>query len=153
MLSIFGGKITTSRKLAEHAMEKLQPFFPKFNAPWTAGASLPGGMAYGQVAQFVSDQQKSYSFLDPQTVLRLFRAYGTDMREILKGARSASDLGRNFGPISEAEVGYLRKNEWVKTSDDILWRRSKLGLHMKPDEIQALRDYMGEGSVATKFKK
>lgn len=153
MLSIFGGKITTSRKLAEHAMEKLQPFFPKFEAPWTAGASLPGGMAYGQVAQFVADQQKAYSFLNPQTVLRLFRAYGTDMREILKGAHSASDLGKSFGPISEAEVGYLRKKEWVMTSDDILWRRSKLGLHMKPDEILALRDYMGEGSVAAKTEK
>ncbi len=152
MLSIFGGKITTSRKLAEHAMEKLQPFFPKFKAPWTAGASLPGGMAYGQVAQFVAYQQKAYSFLHPQTVLRLFRAYGTDMEEILKGAHTPSDLGRSFGPITEAEVDYLRKNEWVKTSDDILWRRSKLGLHMTHNEIRGLRDYMGEGSMAIKIK-
>jgi glycerol-3-phosphate dehydrogenase len=153
MLSIFGGKITTSRKLAEHALEKLQPFFPKFKAPWTAGASLPGGMAYAQVAQYIADQQKAYSFLKPQNVLRLFRAYGTDMQQILNGARFASDLGKSFGPLSEREVEYLRKHEWAITADDILWRRSKLGLHLKADEIQALREYMGEGMIAEKSKK
>jgi glycerol-3-phosphate dehydrogenase len=153
MLSIFGGKITTSRKLAEHALEKLQPFFPKFKAPWTAGASLPGGMAYAQVAQYIADQQKAYSFLKPQNVLRLFRAYGTDMQQILSGARFASDLGKSFGPLSEREVEYLCKNEWVETADDILWRRSKLGLHLKSEEVQALRDYMGEGIVSAKPKK
>jgi glycerol-3-phosphate dehydrogenase len=153
MLSIFGGKITTSRKLAEHALEKLQPFFPKFKAPWTAGASLPGGMAYAQVAQYIADQQKAYSFLKPQNVLRLFRAYGTDMQQILNGARFASDLGKSFGPLSEREVEYLRKHEWAITADDILWRRSKLGLHLKADEIQELREYMGEGMIAEKSKK
>ncbi len=153
MLSIFGGKITTSRKLAEHALEKLQPLFPKFKAPWTAGANLPGGMAYGEIAKYIADQQKAYSFLKPQNVLRLFRAYGTDMQEILQGARFASDLGESFGPLSAREVEYLRKNEWVQSADDVLWRRSKLGLHMKPDEVQALRTYMGESVQVTKSKK
>ncbi len=153
LLSVFGGKITTHRKLAEHALEKLVPFFPQAKAVWTAGAKLPGGLAYGEVANYIASQQKAYSFLKPQNILRLFRAYGTEMQEILKGARFASDLGKSFGPLSEREIEYLRKNEWVKTADDILWRRSKLGLHMKPQEIQDLRDFMGEGAMAKSRKK
>ena len=153
MISVFGGKITTSRRLAESVLEKLAPFFPKAKAPWTARASLPGGMAYADVQKYIAEQQKTFSFLKPQNVLRLFRAYGTDMQEILKGARFASDLGKSFGPLSEREIEYLRKNEWVQTADDILWRRSKLGLHMNPEEIQALRDYMGEGVKPKKAKK
>jgi glycerol-3-phosphate dehydrogenase len=153
MLSIFGGKITTHRRLAEHALEKLAPFFPKSKAPWTAKAKLPGGMTYANVAKYIAEQQKAYSFLKPQNVLRLFRAYGTNMQEILHGARFASDLGETFGSLSEREIEYLRKNEWVQTSDDILWRRSKLGLHMKPEDVAALKQYMGEGDAPKKQKK
>jgi len=75
------------------------------------------------------------------------------MEVILKGARVPSDLGKFFGPISEREIEYLRKHEWAQSSDDILWRRSKLGLHMSPNEIHALREYMGEGVVVAKNKK
>jgi glycerol-3-phosphate dehydrogenase len=153
LLSIFGGKITTHRRLAEHALEKLSPFFPKAKGPWTAKATLPGGMAYADVKKYVADQQRAYSFLKPQNILRLFRAYGTEMQTILQGARFASDLGKSFGPISEKEIEYLRKYEWVQSADDILWRRSKLGLHMKPEDIQALRLYMGEGAKVKKSKK
>jgi glycerol-3-phosphate dehydrogenase len=153
LLSVFGGKITTSRKLAEHALEKLKPFFPKLKALWTADASLPGGIAYANVAAYIKEQQRSFSFLKPQNVLRLFRAYGSEMQEILKDARFASDLGKSFGPLSEREVEYLRKNEWVKCADDILWRRSKLGLHMKAEDIQALREFMGEIPKAKPRKK
>ena len=153
MLSVFGGKITTHRRLAETALEKLAPLFPNAKAPWTAGARLPGGLAYGDVAKYIKDQQKAYSFLDPLNVLRLFRAYGTDMQDILKGAQRASDLGLSFGPISKREVEYLRKNEWAQSSDDILWRRSKLGLHMKPEEIRALRRYMGESAESKNPKR
>lgn len=153
MLSIFGGKITTHRRLAEHALEKLAAFFPKAKAPWTARGTLPGALAYKDVANYIAEQQRAYSFLKPQNVLRLFRAYGTGMQEILSGARFSSDLGKNFGPISEREIAYLRKNEWVNSADDILWRRSKLGLHMKAEEVQALRDYMGEGVKVKKSKK
>jgi glycerol-3-phosphate dehydrogenase len=144
MLSVFGGKITTHRRLAEAALEKLAPFFPQATAPWTASARLPGGLVYGEVASYIAAQQKAFAFLPPQNVLRLFRAYGTDMQHILKGAGRASDLGQSFGPISEREIQNLRENEWAQSSDDILWRRSKLGLHMKPAEILALRRYMGE---------
>ncbi len=153
MLSVFGGKITTHRRLAEHALEKMTAFFPTAKAQWTVDARLPGGMDYADVEKYIAEQQRVYSFLKPQNVLRLFRAYGTDMQEILEGARFESDLGKSFGPISEREVEYLRKNEWVNSTDDILWRRSKLGLHMKPEDIRALRSYMGEGAKVKKSKK
>ena len=147
LLSVFGGKITTSRKLAEHALEKLSAFFPNATAPWNRDAHLPGGnIAVGEVAKYIESKKKAYSFLKPANVLRMFKAYGTDMDKILSGARFASDLGQFFGPISEREIEYLRTNEWVTSADDILWRRSKLGLHMSAEEQTAMRSYMGEGS-------
>ncbi|MDE2385307.1 MAG: glycerol-3-phosphate dehydrogenase, partial [Alphaproteobacteria bacterium] len=148
MLSVFGGKITTSRKLAEAALEKIAPFFPKLGKPWTAAAQLPGGLAYAQVPSYITAQQKKYSFLKPQNVARLFRAYGTRMQEILGEARFASDLGQWFGPLSQSEVEFLQREEFAQTADDILWRRSKLGLHMKPAEIEALRAFMDNAAKA-----
>jgi glycerol-3-phosphate dehydrogenase len=143
LLSVFGGKITTSRKLAEHALEKLSVFFPNAKAPWNRDAQLPGGdLAVADVAAYVAERQKCYSFLKPANVERMFKAYGTEIDKILEGARFASDLGKFFGPVSEREIRHLRENEWAVTADDILWRRSKLGLHMKPDEQSALKAYM-----------
>jgi glycerol-3-phosphate dehydrogenase len=143
LLSVFGGKITTSRKLAEHALEKLSVFFPNAKAPWNRDAQLPGGdLAVADVAAYVAERQKCYSFLKPANVERMFKAYGTEIDKILEGARFASDLGKFFGPVSEREIKHLRENEWAVTADDILWRRSKLGLHMKPDEQSALKAYM-----------
>jgi glycerol-3-phosphate dehydrogenase len=110
-------------------------------------------MEYAAVSQYIAEQQKAYSFLKPQNVSRLFRAYGTDMQKILQGARFASDLGKSFGPLSEREVKYLRDNEWVQSADDILWRRSKLGLHMRPEDIQALRDLFFDDVNPKKAKK
>ena len=141
MLSVFGGKITTSRKLAEAALAKMAAYFPNMKKPWTATAKLPGGMAYGDVPAYISAQQKTYSFLKPQDVERLFYTYGTRMERILDGTRFASDLGQSFGALSEKEIAYLRAQEFVQSADDILWRRSKLGLHMKAEDIAALRDY------------
>jgi glycerol-3-phosphate dehydrogenase len=145
LLSIFGGKITTARKLAESAMAQLRPFFPQAAGQWTADAKLPGGdIPYAEVPARIAQLQKNYSFLKPHDALRLFRAYGTQAETILNGARFLGDMGQMFGPLSEREVEYLRTNEWAQTADDILWRRSKLGLHMKPDDQQALRRYLGE---------
>jgi glycerol-3-phosphate dehydrogenase len=153
LLSVFGGKITTSRKLAEHALEKLAAFFPNATAPWNRDAQLPGGdIAVGEVAKYIEAKKKAYSFLKPANVIRMFKAYGTEMEKILGEARFASDLGAFFGPVSEREIEFLRANEWVTTADDILWRRSKLGLHMSAEEQSALRAYMGE-QVAKKPKK
>jgi glycerol-3-phosphate dehydrogenase len=143
LLSVFGGKITTSRKLAEHALEKLAAFFPNAKAPWNRDAKLPGGdLAVASVAAYVAERQKCYSFLKPANVERMFKAYGTEIDKIMEGARFASDLGKFFGPVSEREIRHLRENEWAVTADDILWRRSKQGLHMKPVEQAALKAYM-----------
>jgi glycerol-3-phosphate dehydrogenase len=152
LLSVFGGKITTSRKLAEAVLAKLQPFLPQAKAPWTASAKLPGGMDYFGVEDYVTAQQKKYSFLKPAQIQRLFRAYGTRMELILGDARFASDLGVSFGPLSAKEVDYLRHEEFVQSTDDILWRRSKLGLHMSSEQVVALRDYMGETDLKKRVK-
>jgi glycerol-3-phosphate dehydrogenase len=153
LLSVFGGKITTSRVLAEAVMKDLAPFFPAMRAPWTKTAHLPGGdVPYATVAERVTQLQKRYSFLKPREALRLFRAYGTLAEIVLGEARFAADLGAWFGPLSEREVDYLRKNEWAQTSDDILWRRSKLGLHMGAEDQQALRAYLGEDKPARQLK-
>ena len=149
LLSVFGGKITTFRKLAESAMEKIQPFFPQLGQPWTAGAALPGGdFPFAEVEQRIADLARKYSFLQPRNVRRLFRAYGTEAESILGEARFAADMGRSFGPLSEREIDWLKKNEWVRSADDILWRRSKLGLHMTKEEQESLRQYFAASDVS-----
>jgi glycerol-3-phosphate dehydrogenase len=146
LLSVFGGKITTARKLAESVMNEIKPFFPQMKGKWTATATLPGGdIAHDAVEARIVELQKKYSFLKPQNLRRLFRAYGTEVEAILGEVRFAADLGQSFGPLTEKEIAHLKNNEWARTADDVLWRRSKLGLHMKADEQAALRDYM-EGS-------
>ncbi len=143
LLSVFGGKITTSRKLAEAVLVKLAPFFPAAAKPWTAGASLPGGdFPYAEVEQRLAELQRKYSFMTPRNVRRIFRAYGTEAEDIFAGARFAQDMGQSFGLLTEREVDHLVKKEWARTADDILWRRSKLGLHLSPDEQIGLRAYL-----------
>lgn len=143
-LSIFGGKITTARRLAEHALDELAPFLPAHGAAWTADAIFPGGDMPQGFERFLDDLKREKPFLGDALALRLARAYGTRVFDILKDARSLSDLGRDFGcGLTEAEVAYLRETEWARTADDILWRRSKLGLHMSAAQQQALREFMG----------
>ena len=84
---------------------------------------------------------------------RLFRAYGTDAEKMLDGARSAADMGQSFGPLSEREVEWLKAKEWARSADDILWRRSKLGLHMSSEEQDALRSYMAPATEAAELKR
>jgi glycerol-3-phosphate dehydrogenase len=143
LLSVFGGKITTARKLAESALTELQPYFPNAHAPWTKTAPLPGGQFnHGDVSTKIAALQSRYSFLKPQNIVRMFKAYGTDVEAILGDARFGGDVGRMIGVLSEREIEHLRNQEWAVTADDILWRRSKLGLHMKKDDQRALREYM-----------
>jgi glycerol-3-phosphate dehydrogenase len=143
VLSVFGGKITTARKLAESVMDELKPFFPGMNGQWTAGGKLPGGdVAHGAVDSTIAGLQEKYSFMKPSNIRRLFRAYGTEVNSILGEARFASDLGKSFGPVTERELEHLRTKEWVTSADDVLWRRSKLGLHMTLSEQEALRNHM-----------
>ena len=154
MLSVFGGKITTFRRLAESVMEKIAPFFPQIGKPWTAQAALPGGdFAYDQVDTRVTELQRKYSFLKPQNVARIFRAYGTNAEKMFDGARFAKDMGQFFGPLSEREIDYLKTEEWVQEADDILWRRSKLGLHLTADEQAALRSFMKPAAKAKSTKR
>jgi glycerol-3-phosphate dehydrogenase len=149
LLSVFGGKITTFRKLAEAVLLELRPFLPGMGPPWTAGAKLPGGdVSHDGISREVARLQNKYSFLKPRNALRLFRAYGSEVDEILGEARFAADLGRWFGPLSERELAHLRRKEWAETAEDVLWRRSKLGLHMSTAEKEALQAFMEGGGEA-----
>lgn len=145
-LNVFGGKITTYRKLAQGAMSKLSPFFPGLAENWTAGVPLPGGdFPVNNVHRLTSGLMRDYPFLDPVWARRLFRAYGTETREVLGAATSATDLGRNFGAnLTEQEVKWLMANEYAATAEDIVWRRSKLGLRLTESEIAALDSWMQE---------
>lgn len=143
LLSVYGGKITTFRKLAEAVMEKLKPHYPGMGKPWTATAALPGGdFPIGEVELRIAELQKRYSFLTPRNIRRIFRAYGTRAERMFDGARFAQDMGRSFGFLTEREVDYLRREEWAHTAEDILWRRSKLGLHLSAEEQTQLADYL-----------
>ena len=147
LLSIFGGKITTYRRLAEEALERLAPYLPEregLRAGWTETAALPGGdFPVRGLSKLVDELRKRWRFLDTAFAQRLASAYGTRAPEILGEARSLSDLGRHFGgDLTEAEVRFLMATEWARTAEDVVWRRSKLGLRLTPDQISALNTWM-----------
>ncbi len=150
LLSIFGGKITTYRKLAEHAMRKLDGVLGRRPAPWTAGAPLPGGDIPG--ADFeagLKDFRERWPWLPPGLAQRYFRNYGTRAERLLDEATEIADLGRNFGgDLYEAEVDYLVANEFAKTAEDILWRRSKLGLRLTDDRVTELENFMARARAS-----
>lgn len=143
LLSVFGGKITTFRKLAEHAMEKLEPFFPGLSPAWTARATLPGGdIPQADFEQFVSDLRAEFPWMPPSLLKHYARLYGTRIRQLAAGAASLDDLGRRFGPdFYEREAAFLAETEWAMTADDVLERRTKHGLHMSPEQVAAFRDW------------
>lgn len=134
-LTIYGGKITTFRRLGEHALDLLRPALGFAAGRWTRTASLPGGdMAKGFDA-FREAAARAYPWAPRTTLTRLCRAYGTRLAEVLDGARGWADMGRDFGAgLSAREVAYLKRVEWAQAPEDVLWRRSKLGLHMSPRE-------------------
>ncbi|WP_226780953.1 glycerol-3-phosphate dehydrogenase [Oceaniglobus trochenteri] len=144
LLSVFGGKITTYRKLAEQAFSRLHPFFPAAGGDWTAGVALPGGDFPVDGVKALTERLKAdHPFLDAYWAGRLIRAYGTEAAQMLNGATAASDLGQNFGAtLSAREVDWLMTREYARTAEDVVWRRSKLGLRMSEDEIAALDEYM-----------
>ncbi|TIS58905.1 glycerol-3-phosphate dehydrogenase [Mesorhizobium sp.] len=144
IVNAFGGKITTYRRLAESMLEKIEGFLGKRGKPWTATAPLPGGdfPATGFDAE-VAKLKTAYPFLDARLARRLTRLYGTRARMLLGLARSNADLGRNFGAdLYEAEVRYLVQNEWAVTAEDVLWRRTKRGLHLSREQAAALDEFM-----------
>ncbi len=133
LLTIYGGKITTHRKLAEAVMARIGHFFEAM-PPWTATSRLPGGEfpAEGFDA-LVSELIERWPFLSRPHARRLAHAYGRRVERFLKEAQSMDDLGPRFaGDLTGAEVRYLLENEWAQTADDVLWRRSKLGLKATP---------------------
>lgn len=135
-MSIYGGKITTSRKLAEHAMEKLKDFFEYTTDAWTETAQLPGGdMPGADFDAYFAQMKTRYPDQDTALIYRLLRAYGTRITMILGDGQTPPDLGRHFGgTVYEAELEYLAQYEWVRHGADMLWRRSKLGLHLTEAE-------------------
>ncbi|MCB5426078.1 glycerol-3-phosphate dehydrogenase [Altererythrobacter sp. CC-YST694] len=146
LLDVFGGKITSYRHLSEAAVDELAQRVPALSGPaWTAHAPLPGGdfPLEGQAA-LAADLKQGHPFLSLAEATRIARAYGTRAERWLSKARGWSDLGRHFGAgLSEAEVAYLREVEWARTAEDVLWRRSKLGLHMSEAERTSVAEYMG----------
>ncbi|WP_343081428.1 glycerol-3-phosphate dehydrogenase [Ostreiculturibacter nitratireducens] len=144
LLNVFGGKITTYRRLAEGALEKIEPHFPGMPGKWTAREALPGGdFPVDGVLRLVADLRSDYPFLSDSWALRLVRAYGTEAREILGDAHRVEDLGRDFGAtLSEREVRWLMSKEFACRAEDVVWRRSKLGLRMSAEEIAALDEWM-----------
>jgi glycerol-3-phosphate dehydrogenase len=150
VLNIYGGKITTYRRLAEAAMERLAPFFGKLGGPWTATASLPGGDFPVDGVNTLIDEIRGRCGSCPRSqAQRLVRAYGTRARKLIQGIGEDIDWGQTFGAdLTEREVRYLMQHEWAQTAEDVLWRRSKLGLRLSKAEASRLDDWMAAASTA-----
>lgn len=144
LLSIYGGKVTTYRRLAEDALEKLAPYISHAHKTWTSGTSLPGGdIPGGDFEAFYREMQENYAWLSPTVLRRMCLAYGTDVAQILHTSRAVGELGVHFGAgLYEREVAYLMAQEWAISADDILWRRSKLGLELSAAEQKTLANWM-----------
>ncbi len=149
LLSVFGGKITTYRQLAEKAIDRLAPHLPSLDGRWTDSAPLPGGdFAANRTAELVSQLRVKCSGMGEAQARRLIRAYGTRAFKVIGGADSVEQLGVHFGGgLHAREVAYLMQNEWARTAEDVLWRRSKLGLHTNAGEQDQLTAWMARGRV------
>jgi glycerol-3-phosphate dehydrogenase len=149
LLSVFGGKLTTYRRLAEHALEDLRPFFPRMGGSWTAGKPLVDGEladapTFEQAFdRFVAGASAVKPGLPTELVRVLARRHGTGLDDLLEGVKTVADLGRHFGGhLYEAEVRYLMREEWAAEPDDVLWRRTKEGLHMTAAEREGFARWM-----------
>ena len=144
LLNIFGGKITTYRYLAEQALKKLADCFPEAGPAWTAGAGLPGGdFPVEGFAALVDELATAHPGLERSLVTRLARAYGTRCWRLLEGVEKLEDLGEHFGGgLTEREAVYLCEREWAASAEDILWRRSKLGLRLDAREKARLAAWL-----------
>ena len=157
MLSVFGGKITTFRKLAEEAVDLVARSLDNVAGAWTSTACLPGGDLFGpapsnrsvlECAQFTQGLQTRYAWLPASLVARYARAYGTRTHMLLAGRSAIVDMGKEIAPaLFAAEVTYLMLHEWARTADDILWRRSKLGLHLPKTTAAILAHWMAANAT------
>lgn len=150
LLSVFGGKLTTYRKLAESAMQQLKAFFPEMKGGWTATEALPGGENMATAEQLAKEIRAQITDASEALAKRWASAYGSRIWNILGEATSVEQLGQHFGQgLYAKEVDYLCRFEWVTTSQDILWRRSKLGLNFAPSEIESLDVYLANKPNST----
>ncbi|MGG7518367.1 glycerol-3-phosphate dehydrogenase [Allorhizobium undicola] len=150
LLNVFGGKLTTYRRLGEHALEKIGESIGIKGAPWTGGSHLPGGefAATGYESE-VGRLKGAFPFLSERHAKRLVRCYGTLAHTMLGSARSENELGQHFGgTLYQAEVDWLIAREWATTAEDILWRRTKQGLFLSREEAKGLEDYMDTARAA-----
>jgi len=139
LLSIYGGKITTYRRLAEHALNELAPLFPALDAPWTGLISLPGGDLGTDLASFTAERAQRWPWLTSDLLRRWCRLYGTRIGHIVGSAASMADLGEQLAPgLCEAEADYLQTAEFAQTAEDMLWRRTRLGLRLTPGQVAHL---------------
>ncbi|MBV1919748.1 MAG: glycerol-3-phosphate dehydrogenase [Pseudomonadales bacterium] len=144
LLSIFGGKITTYRKLSEAALAEIKPFFPTMGAKWTANSPITGGDIGDMPYQdWITTIRETYPWLNAPLLTRLTNAYGTLIHDVLANASCQNDLGKCLGAdLHQQEVSYLIKNEWVRTAEDVLWRRTKLGLYFNSQQSLALEAFI-----------
>jgi glycerol-3-phosphate dehydrogenase len=144
VLSVFGGKITTYRRLAEHAIEKLAPWFTGMGPAWTGQSPLPGAtIPHGDGARFAQRLQERYAGL-PRTLLEeLARRHGALAYDVLGNATSVSDLGEHLGAeLYAREIDYLIEHEWATAAEDVLWRRTKAGLQLDARQREAVARYL-----------
>lgn len=146
MLHIFGGKITTFRKLSEHAMRRIVKYFPQAGPDWTKSAVLPGGdIENADFTQFIEKLRIQYPWMSRTLISNYARRYGSRTHLIIGSATSLADLGRHFGAnLYEVEALYLIENEWAKSSDDVLLRRTKYGLSLQAEQKQAFSVWFNE---------
>ena len=149
VLTVYGGKITTYRRLAEAVLKRLSQFFPAGRA-WTDHAPLPGGdFAWDSLEDQIAKARQTWPFLEEDHARRLVHAYGTRIDRVLGEAKTPDDLGMRFGAdLTAAEVRYLMQHEWAESAEDVLWRRSKLGLFFSPAQKEMLAGFMAAGKAA-----
>ncbi|SUG45321.1 aerobic glycerol-3-phosphate dehydrogenase [Salmonella enterica subsp. arizonae] len=153
LLSVFGGKLTTYRKLAEHAMEKLAPWYPGIGPAWTKTCVLPGGDIDGSREDYAATLRRRYPFLTESLARHYSRTYGSNTEWILGEAASLLDLGEDFGhEFYEAELKYLVDHEWVRRTEDAIWRRTKEGMWLTAEQqsriTQWLAEYIGKRQLS-----
>ena len=149
LLSVFGGKLTTYRKLAEHAMEKLASYYEGIGPAWTKNCVLPGGELGGDRDDYAAKLRRRYPFITESLARHYARTYGSNSELILGQAGSIEDLGEHFGhELYEAELRYLVEHEWVRRLDDAIWRRTKLGMWLNAEEQSRVAQWLTRHSKA-----
>jgi|TARA_B110000114_G_scaffold84730_1_gene89579 glycerol-3-phosphate dehydrogenase len=153
VINIFGGKITTYRKLSESMMDKIATLIGTRLGAWTADSNLPGGdFDVSDFDSLVAKLEMEFKFLDSTLATRLVRSYGTHAWTIMKGALDVEDMGQDFGgTLSQREIEYLMKYEWAECAEDVVWRRSKLGIRLSEMEVSVIDHWMKNKSESHQY--